>query len=126
MIRGISAPGVGGDGPGGGSCVASPVRAPALTSPVTMVRFGGYRWTSFDSQAALEDRYLNSDRRGGAEGNAAPVLGVSVEPAAGLPPQPSRVHHPLEQRAGPVLGIPEALVQDLEDGQADVEADEVG
>lgn len=41
--------------------------------------------------------------------------------AAHLLPQPARVHVLLQQRAGPVLGVPQALVQHVHDGQARVQ-----
>jgi hypothetical protein len=51
---------------------------------------------------------------------------VAVEALARLPAEVSGGNHSPEQRAWPVLGIAKAVVQDLEDGQTDVETDEVG
>ncbi len=44
-----------------------------------------------------------------------PRLLVRVEPAADLAAQMSRLHLAAKQRAGAVLGVPETVVQDLED-----------
>src|ERR1700712_2901762 len=56
----------------------------------------------------------------------AAALAVVVEPAAGLAAEPSSLDVPAPQRAGPELGIAEAVVQHLEDGEARVQPDQVG
>ena len=49
-----------------------------------------------------------------------------MEPPPGLPAEPPGVDVLPEQRAGPVAVVAEVAVEDLEDGEAGVEADEVG
>ena len=51
---------------------------------------------------------------------------VRIKTAAGLPSEVSGRHHPPKQRARPVLGIAQPVVQHVEDREADVEPDEVG
>src|SRR5436190_15308157 len=53
-------------------------------------------------------------------------LPIFVEASPRLSSQPSRVHHLHEQRTRPVFGIAEALLQHAQDGETNVEADEVG
>ena len=53
-------------------------------------------------------------------------VAVVVEAPAALLAQVPRRHHPAEQRAGAVLVVAQAVVQHLEDREADVEPDEVG
>src|SRR5580698_7205177 len=50
---------------------------------------------------------------------------VTVEAAARLAAQPACVHHANEERTGAVFWVSETLVQDTEDIDTDVEADEV-
>src|SRR5688572_21445448 len=52
-------------------------------------------------------------------------LRVVVEASPRLPPEVSGIHHAPDQGTGPVLGVAEAPVEDLEDLEADVEADQV-
>ncbi len=51
---------------------------------------------------------------------------VREKALAGLAPEPARGDHAAQQRARPVLRVAEAGVQDVENRQAYVEADEVG
>src|SRR5262245_29261439 len=51
---------------------------------------------------------------------------VVVKAALGLATEPTGLDVFHQQRAGAVLGIRQALIEDLHDGQAGVEADEVG
>src|SRR5262249_50088994 len=51
--------------------------------------------------------------------------GVLVEALAGLLAEPPRIHHADEERARAVLRVAEAVLEDAEDRQARVEADEV-
>jgi hypothetical protein len=53
-------------------------------------------------------------------------LGVGVEAAEGFAAQPAGGDVFFEERAGAVFGVPEALLQDVENVYADVQADEVG
>src|SRR5512134_110759 len=62
-------------------------------------------------------RLARRDRR------LAPVV---VEAALGLAAEPARLDVLHEQRAGPVLGIGEPLVQHLHYGEAGIQADEIG
>src|SRR5438445_1653438 len=55
-----------------------------------------------------------------------PLRIVLVEAATRFLPEVAGVDHPPQERAGPVLRIAETVVEDLEDGKAGVEADEVG
>src|SRR6476661_3870420 len=60
-----------------------------------------------------------------SDGAEAPVS-VLVEAAAGLAAQPPGLDVAAQQRAGPVLVVPEPVVQHLHDRQAGVQADQVG
>src|ERR1044071_5595799 len=51
---------------------------------------------------------------------------VFVEAPPALSSEPSRVHHLHEQRTRPVFRIAESLFQHAQDGEADIETDEVG
>ena len=51
---------------------------------------------------------------------------VVVKPLAGLSAEPSGLHIRSQQRAGPVLGVIEPVVQGLHDGQTGVQPDEIG
>src|SRR5690606_35793606 len=51
---------------------------------------------------------------------------VRIEALSRLATEMSRGDHALEQRTGAVLRIAEAVVHDVENGDADVQADEVG
>ena len=51
---------------------------------------------------------------------------VRVKAAAGLPSELAGGDHAAQQRTRPVLGIAKPVVKDVEDREADVEADEVG
>ena len=51
---------------------------------------------------------------------------IRVKALSRLAPEMAGRHHPPSSGHGPVLRIAEAVVQDVEDGEADVEADEVG
>src|SRR5436305_10473707 len=64
--------------------------------------------------------------RWSAESSKSTGLTVVVEPAAGLAAQPPRLHVLPQQRARRVLRIAEPFVQHLHDGDAGVEADQVG
>src|ERR1700674_5694247 len=57
---------------------------------------------------------------------AASRLRVVIEAAAALSAEPARVDHLHQKRAGAVLRVAKALLQDAQDGQADIEDDEVG
>src|SRR5215217_1278651 len=54
------------------------------------------------------------------------ALVVLVESYPALATEASGGNVAPQERAGPVLGVPEALVQDLHDMQARIQADEVG
>jgi hypothetical protein len=54
------------------------------------------------------------------------LAAVVVEAATGLAAQPAGLDIFHQQRAGPVLGIGQAVMQHLHDRQAGVEADEIG
>src|SRR5918997_940025 len=51
---------------------------------------------------------------------------VFVESSPALSAEPSSCHVAPQEWAGPVLGIPEAIVQDLHDMEAGIQTDEVG
>src|SRR3972149_6630934 len=67
-----------------------------------------------------------SERSNAAGGAAGGVMGRGGEPALGLPPEPAGGDVARQQRRGPVLVVAEVAVEDLEDREADVEADQVG
>ena len=54
------------------------------------------------------------------------LTAVVVKAAARLAAEPARLDILHQQRAGPVLGIGEALVEHLHHREAGIEADEVG
>src|SRR5579883_3491229 len=77
-------------------------------------------WAASDSSwvAVVISLYLGGLRLG--------LLLIVVKALARLAPQAAGGHHLAQQRTGAVLGVLEAVVEHVHDGQADVEADEVG
>jgi hypothetical protein len=51
---------------------------------------------------------------------------ISVKPTPALSPKPAGIHHFDQQRARPVLGIAQPLLQHVHDVEADIETDEIG
>src|ERR1700688_2117596 len=110
------------------------IQAPKLEPRIMRYELSDYEWTAIKPMLPNKPRGVRrvNDRRvlngifGSSPRRDRLVAAIVVEAALGVAAEPAGLDVFYQERAGPVLGVRETLMQDLHDRQTGIEADEIG